>query len=150
MSRIPGTPRLLGFAGILPQAIAAAAVYAGPEEWSEPARFVAFAYAALIFTFLGGAWWGLVASAPAAQRRGTHGWAWIAAVLPSLLALAGFVLLALELVPLEPLLVALGGGLLLSPVVDAKLGTLAPRWWMALRVPLSLALGVLTLAAALA
>ena len=39
--------------------------------------------------------------------------------------------------------------LLVSLGVDARLGALAPRWWMALRVPLSLGLGALTIAAAL-
>ena len=44
----------------------------------------------------------------------------------------------------------LGGALLVTLGVDAKLGALAPRWWMALRVPLSTGLGLATIAAALA
>ena len=44
----------------------------------------------------------------------------------------------------------LGGAILFSPLVDRALGPLAPRWWMGLRIPLSLGLGSLTIAAALA
>ncbi|HAG38034.1 MAG TPA: DUF3429 domain-containing protein, partial [Erythrobacter sp.] len=50
----------------------------------------------------------------------------------------------------EPSLIMLAGGLLVSLGFDAKLNSLAPPWWMALRVPLSIGLGLLTLAAALA
>ena len=95
-------------------------------------------------------WWGIAAAAPAAQRRRTLGWLWIAAVLPSLVALACFLPWALDWEWPEPSLVMLGGALLVSLGVDAKLGALAPRWWLALRVPLSTGLGLATIAAALA
>ena len=45
---------------------------------------VGYGYAALIFSFLGGVWWGLAAMGGAR----TPGWVWVAAVVPSLLALA--------------------------------------------------------------
>jgi hypothetical protein len=73
---------------------------------------------------------------------------WIAAVGASLIATGSIVSLALFEMPPQPSLIMIGSALLLSLGVDAKLGALAPRWWMGLRVPLSLALGVTTLTAA--
>ena len=150
MQSVPALPRWLGLAGLLPQFTCLAVLYAGPAEWREAAVAIAFAYAALILSFLGGMWWGIAAAAPAAQRRKALGWLWIAAVLPSLVALACFLPWALDWAWPEPSLVMLGGALLVSLGVDAKLGALAPRWWMALRVPLSTGLGLATIAAALA
>ncbi|QFI61941.1 DUF3429 family protein [Qipengyuania flava] len=150
MQSVPALPRWLGLAGLLPQFTCLAVLYAGPAEWREAALAIAFAYAALILSFLGGMWWGIAAAAPAAQRRKALGWLWIAAVLPSLVALACFLPWALDWAWPEPSLVMLGGALLVTLGVDAKLGALAPRWWMALRVPLSTGLGLATIAAALA
>ena len=150
MQSVPALPRWLGLAGLLPQFTCLAVLYAGPAEWREAALAIAFAYAALILSFLGGMWWGIAAAAPAAQRRKALGWLWIAAVLPSLVALACFLPWALDWAWPEPSLVMLGGALLVSLGVDAKLGALAPRWWLALRVPLSTGLGFATIAAALA
>jgi len=150
MQSVPALPRWLGLAGLLPQFTCVAVLYAGPAEWRESALAIAFAYAALILSFLGGMWWGIAAAAPAAQRRRTLGWLWIAAVLPSLVALACFLPWALDWAWPEPSLVMLGGALLVTLGVDAELGALAPRWWMTLRVPLSTGLGLATIAAALA
>lgn len=150
MGSIPALPRWLGLAGLLPQIACVLVLYAGPPEWRGAAQGAGFAYAALILSFLGGTWWGIAAAAPAAQRRQTLGWVWIAAVIPSLAALACFLPWALGWTWPEPSLVMLGGALLVSLGVDIKLGPLAPRWWMALRVPLSLGLGLMTMAAALA
>ncbi|MEC7533335.1 MAG: DUF3429 domain-containing protein [Pseudomonadota bacterium] len=150
MQSVPALPRWLGVAGLLPQFTCVAVLYAGPAEWREAALAIAFAYAALILSFLGGMWWGIAAAAPAAQRRKALGWLWIAAVLPSLVALACFLPWALDWAWPEPSLVMLGGALLVTLGVDAKLGALAPRWWMTLRVPLSTGLGLATIAAALA
>ncbi len=150
MQSVPALPRWLGLAGLLPQFTCVAVLYAGPAEWREAALAIAFAYAALILSFLGGMWWGIAAAAPAAQRRKALGWLWIAAVLPSLVALACFLPWALDWAWPEPSLVMLGGALLVTLGVDAKLSALAPRWWMTLRVPLSTGLGLATIAAALA
>jgi len=150
MGSVPPLARLLGLAGLLPQIACAGALYFGPQDWHDPARAIAFAYAALILSFLGGAWWGIAAAAPAAERRRSLGWVWIAAVTPSLVALGAFVPWAVGWEWPEPSLVMVAAALLISLGVDARLQALAPRWWMALRVPLSIGLGVLTLAAALA
>ncbi|QYJ07012.1 DUF3429 domain-containing protein [Qipengyuania flava] len=150
MGDVPALPRWLGLSGLLPQMACLAVLLAGPAEWREAAQAIAFGYAALILSFLGGTWWGIAAAAPAAQRRQTLGWVWIAAVTPSLVALACFLPWALGWTWPEPSLVMLGGALLVSLGADAKLGALAPRWWMGLRVPLSLGLGLLTMGTALA
>jgi len=150
MGTVPSLPRWLGLAGLLPQFACVGVLYAGPADWRAAALAIAFAYAALILSFLGGTWWGLAAAAPAAQRRRTLGWLWIAAVTPSLVALAAFLPWALGWRWPEPSLVMLGAALLASLGVDIRLGALAPRWWMRLRVPLSLGLGLATLAAAFA
>lgn len=150
MREVPTLPRLLGLAGLFPQMAAVAALYAGPAEWRGAALGAAIAYAALVLAFLGGAWWGLAAGAPAAERRGGLGWVWFAAVLAVGIALGCVFFWQLGLLLAEPALVMLGAALLISTGVDAKLGPLAPRWWLALRVPLSIAMGAATLAAAFA
>lgn len=150
MRDVPPTPRILGIAGLLPQFAFLGVLYLGPEEWRYAALSLAFAYAALIFTFLGGMWWGIAAAAPAAERRQSLGWLWVAAVCPSFIALAAFVPWTFGWTWPEPSLAMLGGAILLSPAIDGRLGPLAPRWWMALRTPLSLGLGIATLAIALA
>ena len=146
MSAVPPWPRLLGLAGLLPQLAALAIAFLGPEEWHELSRTIGALYAALIFTFLGGTWWGIAAGAPAAERRGGLAWLWVAAVTPSLLALALIGALIGGMLPLEPVLVMLGAGLLVALGIDARLGSLSPRWWMQLRAPLSLILGAATIA----
>lgn len=150
MRSVPALPRALGLAGLLPQFACVAALYLGPQEWRYAAQAIAFGYAALIISFLGGLWWGIAAMAPAAQNRRTLGWVWVAAVMPSLVALVAYLPWVFGETWPEPSLVMLGGGILMSLAVDAKLRGIAPAWWMALRVPLSLGLGLATVAAALA
>lgn len=150
MHAVPAMPRLLGLAGVLPQLFAVCAAWAGEPTWLEGARLAGGLYAGLILSFLGGTWWGIAATAPAAEGRGVLGWVWVAAVMPSLIALsAGLWWLAQPDQP-EPALVALGFALLAAPLVDQRLVAmaLAPRWWTALRWPLSIALGLATLALA--
>lgn len=149
MREVPSRARLLGLAGLLPQIACLLAVYLGPAQWREAALVTAALYAALILSFLGGTWWGLAAGAPAAERRSALGWLWIAAVLPSLVALAALAPFALGYTGAEPSLMMLGGALLVALAVDGRLSGLAPRWWLSLRVPLSIGLGVLTFLIAL-
>ena len=150
MQSVPSLPRWLGLAGLLPQLACVLVLYLGPEEWRYAAQAIAFGYAALIFSFLGGMWWGMAAMAPAAQNRRSLGWVWVAAVAPSLLALLAYLPWVFGETWPEPSLVMLGAGILMSLAVDAKLRGIAPAWWMALRVPLSVGLGLATVAAAFA
>lgn len=149
MRDVPPTARVLGLAGLLPQLACLAVAWLGPPVWKDAASTIAALYAALILSFLGGTWWGLAAGAPAAERRAALGWLWTAAVMPSLIALACLAPLAFGWLWPEPSLVMLGGALLIALGVDVRLAGLAPRWWLQLRVPLSVVLGTVTLAIAL-
>lgn len=137
---------MLGYAGLLPQLAVVAILASGSTWWRFTALSIGFAYAALILSFLGGMWWGL--SARATGRCPT--WMWFAAVAPSLVAFATAFPWATGGAWPGPSLVVLGVALVLSLMVDRQLVTLgvAPDWWMGLRVPLSLGLGLLTIVAA--
>ncbi|MBD8639851.1 DUF3429 domain-containing protein [Sphingomonas sp. CFBP 13733] len=142
---IPPIARLLGLSGLLPQ-IGAVALLLGNDPASRfSALAVAYAYAALILSFLGGLWWGLAARTEVAPR-----WLWFASVAPSLIALVTAWPWMVGLRWPGPSLVVLGISLIGALLVDRALvrAGIAPPGWMALRVPLSLGLGVLTLAAA--
>lgn len=147
MRAVPVMARMLGLAGLLPQISAVVAAWAGEPAWLDSARIAGGLYAGLILSFLGGTWWGMAATAPAAQGRGVLGWVWVAAVMPSLIALAAGLWWVARPDQPQPALVTLGFSLLAAPLVDRRLVAmaLAPRWWTALRWPLSLALGLATL-----
>ena len=150
MRRVPASPRWLGLAGVLPQLACMAIVWAG-GDLAEPALIAGGLYGGLILSFLGGTWWGIAAAAPAAQGRGVLGWVWVAAVLPNLVAFAAGLWWMVKPDQPQPALAMLAFALLASPLVDLRLKGmgLAPRWWLALRVPLSLALGIATLGLAI-
>lgn len=143
---LPPLARLLGLSGLLPQIFAVAALLIGGLDWRFTALALAYAYAALILSFLGGLWWGLGARAPA----GAPAWLWIAAVTPSLIALVSAIPWSIGARWPGPSLVLIGGSLIAALVVDLRLVArgIAPAGWLALRVPLSLGLGTLTLIAA--
>lgn len=136
----------LGFAGLLPQLAALLALVSGEPDWRFVALAAAFAYAALILSFLGGLWWGIAAAN--AGRAPT--WLWIASVAPSLIAFASAVPWMIGASWPGPSLVVLGGVLVLTLTVDRRIVALglAPPGWMKLRTPLSLGLGVLTIGVA--
>ena len=143
----PLVPRWLGLAGLLPQLAAAAVVFSGDNALHFSALSLGYAYAALILSFLGGLWWGIAAGRPDAPE-----WLWVAAIAPSLIALGSAVPWALGEPWPGPSMIVLGIALIGALGVDrviAKRG-LVPAWWISLRVPLSLGLGVLTLALGLA
>lgn len=130
---------LLGAAGLLPALIACVIALVGPVEWSARAATVCATYDATVLSFLGGAWWGL--GAGGGHNRPPIGPVLIAGVLPALAAWAA-------------LLIDRGGGLMLIGLLflatlsgDAWLARagLAPEWWMRLRVPLSIAMGVVAI-----
>jgi hypothetical protein len=127
----------LGFAGLLPQA--AAALLAGLGYSS--GGMIALGYGALILSFLGGMWWGFAMFLRLGQPLLVA-----LAVVPSLVAGA---ILALASVHLPIALVVLGSAILLTLPVDRSLVArgIAPANWMRLRVPLSVGLGALTIAA---
>ncbi|WP_380787096.1 DUF3429 domain-containing protein [Sphingomonas sp. R86521] len=140
----PPLPRWLGYAGLLPQVLALIAVAAGDVGGRFTALALSYAYAALILSFLGGMWWGLAAQARAPAPR----WVWFAAVAPSLIALVSAVPWATGDAWPGPSMALLGLSLLGSLFVDYRMRAagLCPDWWLSLRLPLSIGLGVLTLA----
>ncbi|MGY6551583.1 MAG: DUF3429 domain-containing protein [Erythrobacter sp.] len=137
-SRLSPAARMLGYAGLLPQIICLGLVLAG-HEWRYSALAGGFAYAAAIFSFLGGVWWGQAVQ----SRRATTG-AYALAVMPSLIAVALFMPWTFGWEWPGPALMYLGALLMLSPVVDRALGFAAPDF-MRLRWHLSLGLGLLTI-----
>ncbi|PZO35561.1 MAG: DUF3429 domain-containing protein [Alphaproteobacteria bacterium] len=144
---LPPLARALGFAGLLPQLGVVALLIGGGPDIRFTALSVGYGYAALIFSFLGGVWWGLAALG--GER--TPGWVWIASVVPSLLALATAWPWATGGTWPGPSLIMLGLCLMGSVLVDLRLMGLGltPGGWIALRAPLSVGLGVLTLVAGL-
>lgn len=139
MDTISPNARWFGYAGLLPQAAALIAMVKGGEaKWS--AFALSYGYAALIFSFLGGVWWGLALAAPRVPR-----WVFAVAVLPCLIALALWYPWMVGDTWPGPELVVLGALIAASPLVDRAIG-FAPAGWMALRWQLSLGLGGLTVA----
>lgn len=139
---VPRTARLLGLAGLLPQLAAGYVLLENNADWRFTALAMAYAYGALILSFLGGLWWGL-----AAQAKNPPGWIWYAAVMPSLIAFASAWPWATGAPWPGPSMIALGVALIASLGVDWQLQRtgVAPGWWLELRLPLSIGLGGLTL-----
>lgn len=137
---LDGRARLYGYAGQLPQLLAVALLTDPETRWIALAG--GFGYAALIFSFLGGVWWGVAISNPQAPR-----WAYIVAVLPSLIALAAYLPWVFGWVWPGPSLLVIGFCLLLSPAVDREMALKLPLpdGWVGLRSRLSFGLGALTL-----
>lgn len=139
----PPLPRIaivLGVAGLAPQAWALLATF------TEANRYIGLAagyfYATLIFSFLGGLWWGVAAS-----RKDAPEWLYVAAVVPSLIAFASGIPWMTGAEWPGPSLGLLGLGLLAAPLVDRtlfKAGLIDRSLWR-LRLGLSLGLGLLTL-----
>lgn len=140
--RMPNYARWLGFLGLAPQAAALYLVLTDEPRYLFSAQAMAFAYAVLIFSFIGGLWWGLAAAAKDPPR-----WPWVVAVAPSLLALATCIPWATAGAWPGPSMIALGLMLIGSLAVDRKLvaAKIAPPWWLKLRTPLSVGLGGLTI-----
>ncbi len=145
---LPPIAQWLGLAGLLPQVVAVLLILDGEPAWRFSAAAMAFAYAALIFSFLGGMWWGLAAR----DADATPSWIWVAAVAPPLIALGSAWPWAVGEPWPGPSLVLLGASLIISPAIDHRLGRLGlcPDGWLVLRLWLSFALGVLTVIAGLA
>lgn len=131
--------RVLGYAGLVPQIICVV-LAAIEHEYAYTALAGGFGYAAAIFSFLGGVWWGQAIQ----SGKGGVG-SYLVAVMPSLLAVALFLPWSLGWDWPGPALMYLGALIALSPLVDRALGFAAPDF-MRLRVQLSLGLGALTIA----
>jgi hypothetical protein len=129
--------------GLLPQAAAVLLMAVHPPGAFGLPLAIAYSYAALILSFLGGIWWGF------AMRRSVGQGALAAlAVLPSLIPLA---ILPLASRSWSWGLIVLGTAILATLLVDRHLVAKgdAPPNWMRLRAPLSLGLGGLTILAGL-
>ncbi len=131
--------RVLGYAGLLPQIICIGLIVGG-HEWRYSALAGGFAYAAAIFSFVGGVWWGQAVQ----SERATTG-AYLVAVMPSLFSVALFLPWTLGWEWPGPALLYLGALILASPVIDRALG-FAQGDFLRLRWHLSLGLGGLTIA----
>lgn len=131
--------RALGYAGLLPQLICLALILMG-HEWRYSALAGGFAYAAAIFSFLGGVWWGQAVQSGKATA-GAYG----VAVVPSLLAVALFLPWTFGWDWPGPALLYLGALIMGSPLIDRALG-FADRAFLRLRWHLSIGLGGLTIA----
>lgn len=142
-ARTLSTPaRALGYAGLLPQILCVSVLVTG-HEWRYAALAGGFAYAAAIFSFLGGVWWGqAMAGAHAGKPAGTG--AYVLAVMPSLLAVALFLPWSFGWEWPGPALFYLGALILGSPFIDRALGYAAPDF-LRLRWHLSIGLGTLTI-----
>lgn len=144
--RVGPVAHALGFAGLLPQAAVVGCLIflrGGTREALWPLPLVALIYPAVILSFLGGMWWTM-----ALRRAAGQGVLAAVAVLPSLAATA-FLILSGLFDALDLILAGLGSAIVMTLLMDRYLERLgeAPEGWMYLRVPLSLGLGVLTIAA---
>lgn len=134
---------LLGYAGLIPFISGAIGIWITPPAWRTDVLMALLHYAAVILAFMGAIHWGL-AMARERQDDAAHrqlglsvlpallGWLAISSGLPALLALA--------------LLISGFIGLYLADVHAVKL-ELAPRWYTALRKPLTAVVLISLLAA---
>ena len=141
---VPVAAQIAGYAGLLPQIIAVLMILSDDElRWIGLAA--AYGYAAFIFSFLGGIWWGF---GVIARKEGIDaGPIFMTAVAPSLIAFATYLPWIFGLDWPGPSMLLLGLCLMLSPLVDRWLQSQChlPDGWMRLRWHLSLGLGGLTL-----
>ncbi len=135
---LSNTARALGYAGLVPQILCVGLLATG-HEWRYAALAGGYAYAAAIFSFLGGVWWGQAA----ASGRATAG-AYALAVMPSLIAVALFMPWSFGWEWPGPALLYLGALILGSPLIDRALG-FAQSDFLRMRWHLSIGLGVLTI-----
>jgi peptidoglycan/LPS O-acetylase OafA/YrhL len=143
LPKLPNAALLAGYAGLLPQIIAAVLLLSGSEyQWS--ALAIAYGYATFIFSFLGGIWWGF--GVVARKEEADAGPIFMVAVAPSLIAFLTYLPWIWGLDWPGPSLLLIGLCLMLSPLVDRWLQPRCnlPDGWMRLRWHLSLGLGGLT------
>src|SRR5947209_10904784 len=97
---VPRPALWLGFAGLIPFYLTAAAAWTAPPPWAAIAIALQLGYGGVILAFLGGIHWGLAFASHggAAPSWGRLGWAvvpalvaWAAPVLPLVVALPVFI-----------------------------------------------------------
>ncbi len=140
---VPRPALILGFAGLVPFILGAVGAWALEAERAGLAIPLQFFYASAVLSFLGAVHWGLAMADYGAVSRASWGrFAW--GVVP---ALAGWLLTALESAPIHMgmALTAAFPIVLVADLVAAGRG-LAPPWYPALRIPLTL-VATLSLAA---
>ncbi|WP_300975206.1 DUF3429 domain-containing protein [Sphingomonas sp. LHG3406-1] len=130
--RIPLPALLLGFAGLIPPAVLTGVALFDIGLFAPSTPGFVRTYAAVILSFLGGSWWAF-----ACREGRPRSWLLGIAVVPSL---AGW--WAIFSFNPPQAMFALAVLLVAALAVDALLvrRRLAPGWWMALRVPLSVGL----------
>ncbi|BDG70833.1 DUF3429 domain-containing protein [Roseomonas fluvialis] len=135
-STLPRAARHLGLAGLIPTVAMIAGLLLLPD-WRDIIAKAGLAYGAVIASFVGGAWWGLVARAETVAPR-----LLVLSVLPSLMAWPAL------LVPPATGLLVLGVVFAALLPTDRRLVAegIAPGWWMDLRRPLSWGMAALHLA----
>jgi hypothetical protein len=134
MTKTPRAAFWLGLAGLIPPAILTGVALFDMGLFAPSTPGFVRSYAAVILSFIGGTWWAF------ACKDERPRWALLTiAVLPSLAAWAAI----FWFFPPEALF-ALAALLVASLAVDAVLvgRGLAPRWWLKLRVPLSIGLAL--------
>ena len=139
---LPRSLTLLGIAGWAPQVLCLVLAQ-GFAPYHAAALGAGCLYAAIILSFLGGLWW-------MSGLQSGKAWILALAVVPSLFAWAAILPVAFGGNLSGPSSVALGLGLLASPLADRAIARQVPvsAEWLRLRTLLSTGLGLLTLAIA--
>ncbi|OYT96501.1 MAG: DUF3429 domain-containing protein [Pseudomonas sp. PGPPP3] len=134
---------LLGYAGLIPFISGAIGIWITPPAWRTDVLTALLHYAAVILAFMGATHWGL-AMARERQDDAAHRQLGLS-VLPALL---GWLAISSGLSALLALALLISGfiGLYLADVHAVKL-ELAPRWYTALRKPLTAVVLISLLAA---
>ena len=134
------TAVILGVLGLLPFVALAAGLRLLPTDARAPLATALTAYGAVILSFMGAIYWGL---AMAWRERPAARWLWLG-VVPALVAWGALLLAP----PAGSLLLAAAFALVYSADVAATRSRLAPRWYLHLRMPLTLTVVACLLAAA--
>jgi hypothetical protein len=134
-NRVPLAAAALGAAGLIPPLVGAVVAYGDLGSFGPVAGGFILTYAALILSFLGGSWWAF-----ASREERPRWWLMLLGVVPTLAAWA--ILPMRSTVEAGLWIAALIGVSPLAELLYHRRG-LTPRWWMRLRVPLSLGLAVL-------
>ena len=143
INAIPRPALLLGWAGVIPFALFAAASVLDIRPWTLDPTMALRAYGACIVSFMGGAQWGILLRHEEGHAPFSR---YLISVLPALLA---FLCLPIPTIPGLTGLIAGFLGLLAYDISTVRQGV-APRWYTSLRLQLTLGVVVLLSIAVLA